>query len=588
MVKPLQNLSRWLAAHASLFIIAIAVITFFVPELFSWVRGTTQTVILGIIMLTMGLTLTTSDFRILAHRPLDILIGACAQFLIMPCVAWMLVRVFHLEPALALGILLVGCCPGGVSSNIMSFLCHGDVAFSVGMTCASTLLAPVMTPLLMELTAGQIIEIDAIGMFLNILIVTIIPVGIGCFLNYTYAKRKVFPTLQSLMPGVSVIALACIVGGVISTVHDDLVSRGLTLFLWTFAVVFCHNSLGYLLGWAAGRLARFNSAKKRTLSIEVGMQNAGLATVLAGTFFAAQPLAVLPCAISCAWHSISGTILAGLFLRLEKRRTNKYALFFDIDGTLVSFKTHQIPDSAIEALTQAKANGHKVFIATGRPPIIITNLGSIEHLIDGYVTTNGALCYVGSHVVVCKAIPEAEARLLVDDAVSKSYGLIVVGERDVAVLDPQGDVDRIFRQELAVENLDKAQPLEVVMQQRILQMTPFFPERYEQELMSRLPNCVAGRWHPEFVDITGSGADKGKGVLAMANYLGMDPHNTIAFGDGGNDISMIRTAGIGIAMGNANEQLKQEADYVTTAVDDNGVSNALRHFGVTSLDPALP
>ena len=157
-------------------------------------------------------------------------------------------------------------------------------------------------------------------MFLNILIVTIIPVGIGCFLNYTYSKRKSFPTIQSLMPGLSVTCLACIVGGVISTVHDDLVARGLMLFLWTFAVVLCHNTLGYILGYTAGRLAHFNTAKKRTISIEVGMQNAGLATVLAGTFFAAQPLSVLPCAISCAWHSISGTILDGLFLRQDKTK----------------------------------------------------------------------------------------------------------------------------------------------------------------------------------------------------------------------------------------------------------------------------
>lgn len=324
MISTFQHISRWLAANASLTVIAVAVFTFFVPDAFNWVRGTTQTVILGIIMLTMGLTLTTQDFRILARRPLDIFIGACAQFIIMPCVAYLLVRVFHLEPALALGILLVGCCPGGVSSNIMSYLCHGDVAFSVGMTCASTLLAPVMTPLLMELTAGEIIEIDTIGMFLNILIVTIIPVGIGCFLNYTYSKKEAFPTIQSLMPGLSVTCLACIVGGVISTVHDDLVARGLMLFLWTFAVVFCHNTLGYLMGWLSGRLARFNTAKKRTISIEVGMQNAGLATVLAGTFFAAQPLAVLPCAISCAWHSISGTILAGLFQQYDKRKGITY------------------------------------------------------------------------------------------------------------------------------------------------------------------------------------------------------------------------------------------------------------------------
>lgn len=314
MISSLQAVSRWLANHASAFIIAVAAFTFFIPDAFGWVRGNTQTFILGLIMLTMGLTLTTVDFKILARRPLDIFIGACAQFLIMPLVAYTLVHVFQLDSALALGILLVGCCPGGVSSNIMSFLCKGDVAYSVGMTCASTLLAPVMTPLLMQLTAGKIIEIDAVGMFLNILIVTIIPVGTGCLLNYRYASKPVFPLLQSLMPGVSVACLACIVGGVISTVHDNLIAGGWLLFGWTFLVVFCHNSLGYLLGWLTGRIAGFNTPKKRTLSIEVGMQNAGLATVLAGTFFASQPLSVLPCAISCAWHSISGTILAGFYL----------------------------------------------------------------------------------------------------------------------------------------------------------------------------------------------------------------------------------------------------------------------------------
>ena len=293
-----------LANYTSIFVIGIAVFTFFFPHTFNWVRGLTQTVILGIIMLTMGLTLTTNDFKILAQRPLDVFIGACAQFIIMPGVAYTLVHVWHLDPA-------------RVSSNIMSYLCHGDVAFSVGMTCASTILAPVMTPLLMKITAGEIIHVNAVGMFLNILIVTIIPVAIGCGLNYIYGKKECFPTIQSLMPGVSVTCLAFIVGGVISTVHDDLVARGLMLFLWTFAVVFCHNTLGYLLGWLAGRCAGFNTAKKRTISIEVGMQNAGLATVLAGNFFATQPLAVLPCAISCAWHSISGTILAGIYLKWD-------------------------------------------------------------------------------------------------------------------------------------------------------------------------------------------------------------------------------------------------------------------------------
>ena len=260
--------------------------------------------------------------------------------------------------------------------------------------------------------------------------------------------------------------------------------------------------------------------------------------------------------------------------------TERYALFFDIDGTLVSFKTHEIPDSTIQALAQAKANGSRVYIATGRPPVILNNLGAIENLIDGYITTNGALCFVGDELVCCQPIPQEDVMTCVEDAKEKGYSLIVVGRKDVAVLDPTGVVDRIFRQMLAVKNLDQASPLDVVLQQDILQLTPFFPADYEPTLLARMPQCVSGRWHPEFTDITANGADKGKGIVAMASHEGFDPSRTMAFGDGGNDSSMILQAGIGIAMGNAIDALKEQADYVTTSVDDDGIVHALRHFNV--------
>ena len=319
----LKNISDFLSGKASLFIILTAVITFFFPQLFAWVKGDMQTVILGVIMLTMGLTLTPQDFKLLAQRPFDILIGAAAQFTIMPLVAFSLSWLFSQVPAfapystaMAIGIILVGCCPGGVSSNIMSFLCKGDVAYSVGMTCASTLLAPVLTPLLVLALAGERVDVDAWGMFRQILIVTIIPIAIGFALNLWLGHKDVFKKIQGCMPGVSVICLACIVGGVITTVHDPLVENGMVLFLLTFAMVFCHNTIGYVLGYTVGRLFHFSTAKKRTISIEVGMQNAGLGTNLAMTFFVAtNPMAVVPCAISCAWHSISGTILANIFAR---------------------------------------------------------------------------------------------------------------------------------------------------------------------------------------------------------------------------------------------------------------------------------
>lgn len=260
--------------------------------------------------------------------------------------------------------------------------------------------------------------------------------------------------------------------------------------------------------------------------------------------------------------------------------SKRYALFFDIDGTLVSFKTHEVPPSTIFALTQAKANGHRVYIATGRPPIIITNLGAIEHLIDGYITTNGALCFVGDDLVTCHPIAKSDVMTIVEDSKTKGYSLIVVGKKDVAVLDPTGDVARIFRQMLAVKNLDKASPLEEVLKQDVLQMTPFFPADYEQQMMARLPQCISGRWHPEFTDITANGADKGKGIVAIARHDCLDISQTIAFGDGGNDKSMILQAGVGIAMGNAIDELKQQADYVTTSVDEDGILNALRHYGI--------
>ena len=154
----------------------------------------------------------------------------------------------------------------------------------------------------------------------------------------------------------------------------------------------------------------------------------------------------------------------------------------------------------------------------------------------------------------------------------------MIGEKDVAVLDPHGEVDRIFRQELAVGNLNQAKPLEIVLKQNILQLTAFFTKDYEDRFMPCIPGCISGRWHPAFTDITAHGADKGKGILAMADHLGLDPQLTMAFGDGGNDTAMIKAAGIGIAMGNALDSLKQEADYTTTSVDDDGIWNAMQHF----------
>lgn len=256
------------------------------------------------------------------------------------------------------------------------------------------------------------------------------------------------------------------------------------------------------------------------------------------------------------------------------------ALFFDIDGTLVSFQTHRIPQSTVDALTQAKQNGVRVYISTGRPKMIITNLGQIEHLIDGYITTNGARCFVGDHTVCQHPISKADVDKVIAASTRDGYPVIVVGEKHLAILNLTPIVEEIFVKGLGVDSLDFQSDMEDLKGEDVLQLTPFCSAEQEAELMPTLDNCTSGRWHPAFTDITAGDADKGKGLQAMASYLGLDIDETMAFGDGGNDITIIEKAGVGVAMGNAGDNVKAVADYVTTSVAEDGVKNALRHFGV--------
>lgn len=312
-MKTLQKISSMLSSKTSVFVILVAIAAFFVPDIFSWVQGNNQSLVLGVIMFTMGLTLTTEDFKVLAKRPLDIFIGAAAQYLIMPFLAYGISTILRLPNEIAVGLILVGCCPGGVSSNIMSYLCHGDVPFSVGMTTASTLLSPLMTPMMVLFLAGARIEVNAASMFISIVKSVLLPVLLGFILNTLFGKKEAFKEAQKVMPGISVIGLALIVGGVIALQGENFFKSGAVIFI----AVLLHNSLGYALGYEVGKLTGMNTAKKRTISIEVGMQNAGLATNLATAHFAAAPQAAMASAVSCVWHSISGTILAGIYLQKD-------------------------------------------------------------------------------------------------------------------------------------------------------------------------------------------------------------------------------------------------------------------------------
>ncbi len=311
-----KRFAHILTTYTSVIILIVSIVTFWQPELFLWVKGDCQTVVLGVIMLTMGMTLKPQDFAVLLQQPFHLLIGACAQYTLMPLIAFTLIHLFQLPAGIAVGLLLVGCCPGGVSSNLITFLSRGDVAFSVGMTTISTLLSPVLTPLLMLYLIGNSVDIHAVAMFKSILIVTLLPIGLGLLLNFIWGHSQRYRALCDVMPGVSVIAFACIVGGVIAYNGERFFDSGLLIFVG----ILLHNAFGYITGYWAAIVTRMNLAKRRTLAIEVGIQNAGLATNLSTQHFTLYPEAAIASAVSCVWHSISGTLIAGLFQLIDARK----------------------------------------------------------------------------------------------------------------------------------------------------------------------------------------------------------------------------------------------------------------------------
>lgn len=312
----LTKISQQLTRFTALIIILAAVVAFIEPTTFSWVKGDTQMLVLGIIMLAMGMTLGKEDYKVLAKRPLVICIGTLAQFTIMPLVAIAVAKALSLSAGLTIGLVLVGSCPGGVSSNIMSYIAKGDVAFSVGMTTLSTIVAPVVTPLWLIYLVGQTVQMDGWGMFKFMLLVTLMPVAIGSSCNIFFQNKKWFETLRAVMPSVAVLAFACIVGGVAAVFGQQLFESALIAII----AIAIHNFAGYILGYFSGALVGVDKAKKRTLAIEVGVQNAGLATGLSTKFFPNSAESAVVAAVATIWHSVSGSVLANLFSWWDRRR----------------------------------------------------------------------------------------------------------------------------------------------------------------------------------------------------------------------------------------------------------------------------
>ncbi|MCD2180826.1 bile acid:sodium symporter family protein [Rhizobium sp. GN54] len=316
-MKAIASLSAFVGKTFALWVILFAILGFVLPDTFKQLTPYIVT-LLGIIMFGMGLTLSLDDFREVARRPIEVGIGVVSQFVIMPAIAVILTMLIPMSPEVAAGVILVGCCPGGTSSNVMTYLSKGDVALSVACTSVTTLAAPIVTPFLVWLFASQYLPVDAMAMLISIIKVVLLPLALG------FALQKLVPGIVTkavpALPLVSVAGIVLIVAAVVGASKAAIASTGLLIFL----VVVLHNGIGYMLGYLAAKAAGLSVAKRKAIAIEVGMQNSGLGAALANAHF--SPVAAVPSAIFSVWHNISGALIANYFARVPNEETADEAL----------------------------------------------------------------------------------------------------------------------------------------------------------------------------------------------------------------------------------------------------------------------
>ncbi len=308
-MKVWGKISAFLGNYMAVIVLVVAAFSLFAPKTALWVQTGWINYLLMLVMFGMGLTLKTEDFRYILKHPKYIVLGCVSQFTFMPLLAFGLGMMFHLDTALLAGVVLVGTCPGGTSSNVITYLSKGDVALSVGMTSVNTVLAPVLTPAISYLFLHTNVEVNVWSMFLSIIQVVIIPVALGLMINQFWSRFT--ESFTRILPMISVIAICLIVMAVVSHNAEKILTTGISIF----AVVMLHNLLGYACGFGLGKLLKLDAPKTKALSVEIGMQNSGLATSLAGTAFPNLVMATVPGAIFSVWHNISGAILATIFIR---------------------------------------------------------------------------------------------------------------------------------------------------------------------------------------------------------------------------------------------------------------------------------
>ncbi len=313
----MKRISDFVGKYMAWIVLAIAALALFLPGTCLWIQTKWINYLLMIVMFGMGLTMKLSDFAVVFSRPRDVIIGCLAQFIVMPFLAFALGKAFGLSDELLVGVVLVGTCPGGTSSNVITYLSKGDTALSVGMTSINTLLAPLLTPLLTYLYLRTSVNVDVKSMFISIIQVVLIPVGLGLLINKLFEKYT--QKIVFALPTVSVTAICLIVAAVVSHNSEKILSTGLMIFM----IVILHNLLGYLCGYFIGILFKMDMPRKKAVSIEIGMQNSGLATSLASSAFPDMSLATVPGAIFSVWHNISGAVLAGIYRKIGDQSKEK-------------------------------------------------------------------------------------------------------------------------------------------------------------------------------------------------------------------------------------------------------------------------
>ena len=313
-MNAVEKASTFVGKTFSLWVLLFACFGFFAPQLFipykSWIAP-----LLGIVMFGMGLTLSAADFREVFRRPRDVVIGVVGHYLIMPGIAYVLAIVLQLPPEIAVGVILVGCCPSGTASNVMTFLARGDVALGVSIALVSTLIAALATPALVSLLAGKWMDIDTGSLFMDIVQVVILPIVLGLVVK-TLFGRQAAASVKAL-PLVSTLTIVFIIAIIVALNQPKLLANGPLIL----GAVVLHNLLGFALGYGFAKLFGMDLARRKAVMLETGMQNSGLGAALAAAHF--SPLAAVPSALFSVWHNLSGSALATWFARRADRQDRR-------------------------------------------------------------------------------------------------------------------------------------------------------------------------------------------------------------------------------------------------------------------------